>query len=100
MSAQSNTAFSAKVGNTYMEKWVEKGIHVGDAYISQVINNLQTGIYILKARGQNIQEGSSVLQKNAWIFANNSVTEVTTAGVYTLTFTNIEKNATQGLHVF
>lgn len=96
MSAQSNTAFSAKEGNTYMEKWVEKGIHVGDAYISQVINNLQTGIYILKGRGQNIQEGSSVLQKNAWIFANNSVTEVTTAGVYTLTFTNIEKNATIG----
>lgn len=96
MAAQSNTAFSLKSGNVYVEKWTEKGGKVGDASVTQQVKGLGLGIYILKASAQNIQEGSSAAQRNAWIVANNTKTEVTGKDEYAVTFVNIENVATIG----
>ena len=96
MAAQSNTAFSLKSGNVYVEKWTEKGGKVGDASVTQQVKGLGLGIYILKAAAQNIQEGSTAAQRNAWIVANNTKTEVTGKDEYAVTFVNIENVATIG----
>ena len=96
MAAQSNTAFNLKHGNIYVEKWTDKGGKVGDASVMQRVKNLGLGVYILKAAAQNIQEGSSATQKNAWIVANNSKAEVTGKDEFAVTFVNIENEATIG----
>ena len=96
MAFQSNTAFSLKAGNTYMEKWTAVGGRVGNGSVLQVVQGLQPGVYILKAAAQNIQEGSSAAQKNAWIVANNTKTEVVGKNDYSLVFTNIESEANIG----
>ena len=96
MAAQSNTAFNLKHGNIYVEKWTDKGGKVGDASVMQRVKNLGLGVYILKAAAQNIQEGSSATQKNAWIVANNSKAEVTGKNEYAVTFVNVENEATIG----
>ena len=91
MNSQGNTAFSIKQGNVYVEKWTGRGNKVGDASITQIIKNLDMGIYQLKVAAQNIQEDSpSRAQTGAWIIANNAKEEVKTRKQYTLTFTNIE----------
>ena len=94
MATQSNSAFGLKSGNIYAEKWVSAGNPVGDASVTQTVKNLGMGVFILKAVAHNIQEGSSAVQKNAWIIANTSRTEVNKDAEYTLIFTNIENNAT------
>lgn len=96
MATQSNSAFSYKSGTNYVEKWVGAGESVGNAYVAQDVKNIPLGIYILKASAQNIQEGSAALQKNAYIFANNSTMDVNAAGEYSLIFTNIESHALVG----
>lgn len=96
MAIQSNSAFAHKSGNKYVEKWVSKGNHVGDAYVAQEIKNLPLGIYILKVAAQNIQEDVSGAQSNAWIFANNNTATVNIIGDISLVFTNIESNTLVG----
>lgn len=96
MAFQSNTAFSLKHGNTYVEKWTGAGGKVGNGSVLQLVQGLQPGVYILKAAAQNIQEGSSAAQKNAWIVANNTRTEVVGKNDYSLVFTNIESEANIG----
>lgn len=93
---QGNTAFTLKDGNTYVEKWVGAGGSVGNGAVMQTINNLEMGVYMLKVAAQNIQEGSSARQTNAWITANADLLEVNTSKEYTLLFTHIEKDAIIG----
>lgn len=95
-SAQTNTAFTKKDGNTYIEKWVSKGNAVGDASVAQTIKDLEMGVYILKASAHNIQEGSNASQSNAWIYANNDRKVVTLTNEYSLVFTQIEQDVVIG----
>ena len=96
MGNQSNTAFSLKHGSAYVEKWTGAGGRVGNASVKQNVKGLKLGMYVLKAVAQNLQENSSAKQRNAWIVANNSRTEVSAANEYTLVFTNIETEAIIG----
>lgn len=97
MQLQSNTSFSQKNGDNYVEKWVSTGGKVGDGSVGQTIVGLDPGIYILKAVGQNIQENSStVKQSGAYLYGAQSETPVQTAGEYTLQFTNIESKLNIG----
>lgn len=93
---QGNTAFALKNGNSYIEKWVAKGNHVGDASIMQTISDLDMGVYMVKVAAQNIQEGSSAQQSNAWVFFNDYKKTINNASEYSFVFTNIEKDATIG----
>ena len=73
MSAQTNSVFSIKSGNTYMERWTGRGGAVGSGKLSQVVYNLSPGNYELTAAAQNIQEDTpTAAQTGAWIFAENS----------------------------
>lgn len=89
---QSNTAFTYKDKSYYIEKWVGKGNAVGDASITQIIKDLDMGVYVLKVAAQNIQEGSTARQSNAWILTDNKQTEVDFAQEYSVVFTHIEKD--------
>ncbi|MBO4451401.1 MAG: hypothetical protein J5770_03180 [Bacteroidaceae bacterium] len=97
MGTQGNTAFSIKAGSTYLERWTGKGNKVGDGYVMQTIKDLPVGKYQLKVAAQNIQEDTpSRSQNGAWIVANIDSQKVTIRKQYTLTFTNIEKDAIIG----
>ncbi len=96
LSLQSNNAFSLKVGSAYVEKWTGAGGSVGDAHVEQRVKNLKPAVYIVKVAAQNIQEGSTAKQKNAWLFANNSKTEVTDRADYSLIVTSIEQELSIG----
>lgn len=96
MSTQSNTSFALKKGSLYAEKWVSTGNAVGDASLLQTVPDIGLGIFVVRAVAHNIKENSSAVQKNAWIVANLSETEVHGANTYTLVFTNIEKDPVIG----
>ena len=96
MQTQTNSAFTGKDGNTYVEKWVGAGNAVGDGYVRQTITGLEMGKFVIKAQAQNLQEGSSNTQHNAWIFGNIDKVEVGANGEYTLVWVNIEENPTIG----
>ena len=94
---QGNDVFKRKSGSVYLEKWTGRGGQVGNASITQVIQGLDMGIYQLVVAAQNIQENTpSASQSGAWIMANDAKLSVDKTADYTLTFTNIERNATIG----
>ena len=97
MVSQGNDVFKRKEGTTYMERWTGKGGKVGSAKATQVITGLDMGIYQLVAGAQNIQQDTpNNAQSGAWIVANDAKLAVDKTDDYTLTFTNIESNATIG----
>lgn len=97
MYSQGNDVFKRKAGSVYLEKWTGRGGQVGNASVMQVIQGLDMGIYQLVVGAQNIQEDTpSASQSGAWIVANDTKLAVDKTNDYTLTFTNIERNATIG----
>ena len=97
MALQGNTSFTKKSGSVYLEKWTGTGNKVGDAQALQVMQGLDMGVYQLVAAAQNIQQNATnASQSGAWIVANDAKVTVGKTNDYTLTFTNIESNATIG----
>lgn len=96
MQTQTNSTFTYKAGNTYVEKWVSQGNKAGDAHVRQTIAELANGRYMLKVAAQNIQQNSSAAQTGVWIVANDNRLPVTASGEYELEFTLIEKQLTVG----
>ena len=97
MSAQGNSVFDIKAGNTYMEKWTGRGGAVGSAALSQEIQGMPPGNYELTVAAQNIQEDSpTAAQTGAWIYAGNQKTTVTVRGQYTVAFTYVSGVITIG----
>ncbi len=97
LQAQTNTSFTQKSGNIYIEKWVSAGSQVGDVSLLQTISqNLNKGIYQLKVSAQNTQNGRNG-QTGAWIIAGNDSVEVSEAKEYTLQFIQMEDELTLGL---
>ena len=95
LQTQTNTSFSQKSGNTYVEKWVATGSQVGDANVIQTISqNLIKGIYLLKVNAQNTQNGRNA--QGAWIIAGTDSVEVSEAKEYTLQFIQMEDELTIG----
>ena len=96
MGTQGNSDFR-KVGNTYAETWTEWGSKVHDAKIWQTLTNLPNGRYKLTAVAQNIQQGSpNAKQTGAYVFANESRTEVGVYGKYEVEFISVSGEATIG----
>lgn len=96
MQTQTNTSFSKKDGNTYVEQWVGQGNKVADAHVSQTLTSLKNGVYKLTVAAQNIQQNSSATQSGAYVFADNEQVSVGAINDYSLTFTVIEGQATVG----
>ena len=96
MKKQTNTSFTNKAGNVYLERWVSSGSRAGDAHALQTIKSMPNGRYRLEAAAQNVQQNSTNKQTGAWIVANDARVEVNAAGEYAVEFTVIEKQATIG----
>ena len=87
MGTQTNSVFSIKHGNTYVEKWTGRGGAVGSGQVSQQLTQLPPGNYELTAAAQNIQEDTpNTAQRGAWIFAGDAETTVTTRSTYAVQF--------------
>lgn len=96
MQTQTNTSFSKKDGNIYVEQWVGQGNKVADAHVSQTLTPLKNGVYKLTVAAQNIQQNSSATQSGAYVFADNAQTSVGAINDYSVEFTVIEGQATVG----
>ena len=97
MATQGNDAFKRKAGTNYLERWTGRGGKVGNGSALQVVQGLDMGIYQLVAGAQNIQEDTpNASQSGAWLVANDTKLAVDKTDDYTLTFVNIESNATIG----
>ncbi len=86
LSAQTNTSFKLKQGNTYLEKWTGAGNSVGSASVMQTISGLPAGHYRLVVAAQNIQQNSAASQTGAVILAGTSSTAVTATADYAVEF--------------
>lgn len=87
MVPQTNTSFTKKQGNVYMEKWVSGGNKVGSASLKQTVKNLAKGKYRLTVAAQNIQQNSSVEQTGVTISAKTTIkTTVTVPADYSVEF--------------
>lgn len=98
LKAQTNTSFTKKAGNTYLEKWTDKGKAVGSGSVKQTLSNLPAGNYKLVVAAQNIQQGSDAAQTGALIYAGSTsnATTVTAADNYELLFTTNGADLTIG----
>ena len=97
MQTQGNTAFTLKSGNTYVERWTQRGNAVGDGSVLQTVKGLTCGRYRLTASAQNIQEGSPTIHRSgAWLVGDDTRTAVGTTAEYDVTFVVVTGDATVG----
>lgn len=90
LSLQSNTSFTKKVGDFYLEKWVSSGSSVGNAKIYQKLTNLPMGKYTLTVSAQNLNQSSTSKKcTGAYIYAGDQQTPVYTPDDYSVDFTCI-----------
>lgn len=82
---QTNSSFTKKKGNVYMEKWTAKG-GASKGSVEQTVSNLVKGDYLLTVAAQNIQQDNSQAQTGAYIYAKSTTnkTVVTFADNYTV----------------
>ena len=96
MVAQTNSSFSIKQGNTYVEAWTTKGKKIGDVSISQTIT-VPNGKYVLTAAAQNIQENTpTTVYGGAYLFGSDYKTNVGIRKEYSLEFVVIDGQANIG----
>lgn len=97
LGSQTNTSFTQKSGNTYIEKWVSNGNRVGNFSALQTLStDLPMGIYQLKVGAQNTQNGKNG-QTGAWVVGGNDSIAISEAKVYTLQFIHMEEQLTIGI---
>ena len=97
LKSQTNTSFSQKKGNTYVEQWVSNGNQVGTFSLLQTLSpELPKGIYRLSVAAQNTQNGKTG-QTGVWIVAGGDSIAVSEAKTYTLQFVHMEDQLTIGI---
>ena len=96
MGTQGNNDFR-KVGNTYAEKWCERGRGVDNGSLRQTLTDLPNGRYRVTAVAQNIQQDSpNSSQRGCYLFADNTQTEVGVYGKYQVEFVCVSGEVTIG----
>lgn len=94
LQTQSNTSFTLKSGNYYIEKWVSTNSKVGSASVSQEISSdIPLGVFTLKVSAQNTQNGQGG-QTGAWIIVEGDSLAVSETKDYSLKFTHVEEGFT------
>ena len=98
LQTQSNTSFTRKHSNTYLEIWTGMGSKIGDASVSRTIKALPRGKYRLTARGLHIQQSAvnsttnkGTAQTGAVLFAGSYEKPITANAAYTLNFAVINE---------
>ena len=85
-----NSSFSKKHGNVYMERWVASGSKIPNVEISQNLR-LPAGTYTLTAGCQNVQQSGKIEAcTGATLYAGDASVEVTESNTYSVTFTVLE----------
>ena len=85
-----NSSFSRKHKNIYMERWVTSGSKIPNVEISQDLY-LPAGTYKLIAGCQNVQQSGKIAEcKGATLYANDVSTIVTASQDYSVTFTVLQ----------
>ena len=96
MGTQGNNDFR-KVGNTYAEKWCERGQKVGDGKLWQKLTDMPNGRYRITVVAQNIQQNSpNTTQHGCYLFANTDKKEIGVYGTYQLEFVSVSGEITIG----
>ncbi len=96
---QNNNAFSQKSLSNYAERWVPRGKQIGSASLSQIVNSLPKGRYLLKVNAQHLNEDNpAVPQSGVTLTAEAGITEITVAKEYTLEFVSIENSLPIGIY--
>lgn len=96
LATQTNTSFTKKHGNTYLEKWVSSG-SAGNASVLQTIENLAPGKYTLTVAAQNQNQSDKTKEcTGVTIFAGSASTKVTFPDDYTVDFTHLSGDITIG----
>lgn len=92
-----NESKSGKVGRYYAEKWVKAPSHLGDSGISQRIDGLENGEYIISAvcHSEN-QSGNPAVATGTYLSAGDNLTEVNTTGIYEVQGTAVNGHLTIG----
>lgn len=97
MSIQNNSTFTNKKGTYYLESWVDRGKHIGQASVKQVLKNLPDGNYILSAYALHIQQNSNNSTTNTgspqtgvYLYAGNNRATVTNMKRYDVKFSVID----------
>lgn len=97
MQTQTNTSFTLKHGNTYVEKWTSGGSKVGNAEVYQTLSKLPAGQYRLQAEAQNIQQDHpTTKQSGAVIYAGTTRITVTLPDTYSVEFTTLGESFNVG----
>ncbi len=98
MVTQSNSVFTRKQGNYYLESWVARGTTLSDASVCQTVA-LPSGSYRLSAyalhiqqNGENSTANTGAAQKGAYIYAGTAQTVVTSSKLYTVNFSVLKEN--------
>lgn len=92
---QTNSAFSLKNGEIFLEKYVNAGAGVPNCDIHQVLRGLPVGTFTLTAAAKNIQ-GSKDGQTGAFLYAGGQQTEVSAEQDYSIRFTVLTGKETIG----
>ena len=97
MSTQSNSVFSVKKGNNYLEAWTSAGNRISDASVMQTLSGLPRGKYRLAAAALHIQQSGSgsitnkgAAQTGASLFAGHAQTTVTDMKRYSVEFSIVD----------
>ncbi|MDR1121119.1 MAG: T9SS type A sorting domain-containing protein, partial [Dysgonamonadaceae bacterium] len=104
---QTNTIFSVKSGNTYIEKWVNIGSRVSDASVQQTLTGIPNGKYTLTAGTINVQQSaqgstannSTTPQTGAFLFAGLRNAAADTLKNRSIDFIVIDNQVTLGFKV-
>jgi hypothetical protein len=104
MATQGNNVFP-KTGNTYVEKWVNRGSSVLTCSVEQTITGTPNGSYSLTATAGNIQQSgngstlnnSATPQTGVSLFAGAESVAVDTIKEHTVYFTVLDNQTTIGL---
>jgi hypothetical protein len=97
MQTQTNTSFTLKDGNVYVEKWVadSEGNNVPDVSVQQTVTGLPNGSYTLTVSAQNIRQSTGA-QQGGYIFAASAETEVGDMDDYSVNFVVADGTVTLG----
>jgi hypothetical protein len=94
-----STALPNKNGTNFVEKYVAPPGVLTNLKLYQKINSIPNGVYLLTVNAQAIQQSNTTYPGGAFIYANNTKTEVFIAKDYTVTVTVTDNTLEVGFEV-
>jgi len=96
---QTNTSFTKKDGTNYVEKYMNAGGSQVNSKLSQTVNNLPNGIYLLTVSAMATQQTGALFPGGAFIYANEVRAEVFATNDYSVTVKVVNNTLDLGFDV-